>query len=191
LKVWLNYRLITFSHRFCILYQKDLKESKSNQILCQTIFLYLAEFCTGCCGDFEFEILSKDGSVRVGKITKQWSGLIREAFTDSDRFRTSFPLDLDVHIKAILLGACFLFVWSQKSLIISQFESYFYYSRTTFFSKILATNRAIAPKYSNYFLKYIRHSILRYYSWHVKKFDCISCIFIRYAILYPNQCRLF
>jgi hypothetical protein len=40
--------------------------------------------CTfGVCGDVEFQVLSNDGSVQVGKITKQWSGLIREAFTDS------------------------------------------------------------------------------------------------------------
>jgi len=62
------------------------------------------------CGDVEFQVLSKDGSVQVGKITKQWSGLIREAFTDSDHFGISFPLDLDVHMKAVLLGACFLIV---------------------------------------------------------------------------------
>lgn len=46
----------------------------------------------------------------MGLITKQWSGLAREAFTDSDYFGVSFPMDLDVKIKAVLLGACFLIV---------------------------------------------------------------------------------
>ncbi|KAG8228514.1 hypothetical protein J437_LFUL008970 [Ladona fulva] len=53
-------------------------------------------------------VMSKDGSTQVGKISKQWSGLVREAFTDSDYFGITFPLDLDVRMKAVMLGACFL-----------------------------------------------------------------------------------
>ena len=67
--------------------------------------------CTfAVCGDVQFDIMSVDGSVKVGKITKQWSGLAREYFTDADHFGLTFPLDLDVNIKAVLLGACFLIV---------------------------------------------------------------------------------
>ena len=33
-----------------------------------------------------FQILSPDRSTEVGKISKQWSGLLREAFTDADNF---------------------------------------------------------------------------------------------------------
>lgn len=50
-----------------------------------------------------------EGSV-VGKISKQWSGFVREAFTDADNFGIQFPLDLDVKMKAVMLGACFLIV---------------------------------------------------------------------------------
>lgn len=46
----------------------------------------------------------------VGKISKQWTGLVREAFTDTDNFGIQFPLDLDVKMKAVMLGACFLIV---------------------------------------------------------------------------------
>ena len=60
------------------------------------------------CGDVDFEILSPDGSTKVGKISKQWSGLLKEAFTDADTFGISFPLDLDVRMKAVCLAACFL-----------------------------------------------------------------------------------
>ena len=60
------------------------------------------------CGDVEFQVLSPDGSTEVGKISKQWSGLLREAFTDADNFGISFPMDLDVRMKAVLLGALFL-----------------------------------------------------------------------------------
>ncbi|KAL0851245.1 hypothetical protein ABMA28_007086 [Loxostege sticticalis] len=75
-------------------------------------------FCTySICGDVEFNVYSKDGETKVGKITKQWSGLAREAFTDSDYFGINFPMDLDVKIKAVLLGACFLidFMFFEKS----------------------------------------------------------------------------
>ena len=60
------------------------------------------------CGDVEFKVLSPDKSMEVGKISKQWSGLLREAFTDSDNFGISFPMDLDVRMKATLIGALFL-----------------------------------------------------------------------------------
>ncbi|KPL98949.1 phospholipid scramblase 2-like protein [Sarcoptes scabiei] len=61
-----------------------------------------------CGGDIEFNILSTDCSTYVGKITKQWSGLAREIFTDADRFGIEFPRDMDVNIKAVLLAATFL-----------------------------------------------------------------------------------
>ncbi|OBS73493.1 hypothetical protein A6R68_15969, partial [Neotoma lepida] len=51
---------------------------------------------------------SLDEQSLVGKISKQWSGLVREAFTDADNFGIQFPLDLDVKMKAVMLGACFL-----------------------------------------------------------------------------------
>ena len=60
------------------------------------------------CGDVEFKVVSPDGSAEVGKISKQWSGLLKEAFTDADIFGINFPIDLDVRMKAVLLGACML-----------------------------------------------------------------------------------
>lgn len=46
----------------------------------------------------------------IGKIAKQWSGLAREIFTDADFFGIEFPIDLEVQLKAVLLGACMLIV---------------------------------------------------------------------------------
>ncbi|XP_041949675.1 phospholipid scramblase 1 [Alosa sapidissima] len=60
-----------------------------------------------CCGDVDFVLKGKDDQA-IGKISKQWSGLVKEAFTDADNFGITFPLDLDVKVKAVLLGACFL-----------------------------------------------------------------------------------
>lgn len=56
------------------------------------------------------QVLSKDGEHEVGKIYKQWAGILREALTDADHFGITFPMDLDVRMKAVMLGACFLIV---------------------------------------------------------------------------------
>ncbi|KAJ7990675.1 hypothetical protein DPEC_G00302860 [Dallia pectoralis] len=61
-----------------------------------------------CYSDVNFEVNSPDESLAVGKISKQWSGMMQEVFTDADHFGISFPMDLDVKMKAVMLGACFL-----------------------------------------------------------------------------------
>jgi len=66
---------------------------------------------------FLIKVKSKDGGTKVGKIAKEWgdmTDLIRETFTDADNFGISFPQDLDVKIKAVLLGACILIVSFSK-----------------------------------------------------------------------------
>lgn len=55
------------------------------------------------------QVTGKDGNP-VGRISKQWTGLIKESLTDTDNFGINFPMDLDVRMKAVLLGACFLIV---------------------------------------------------------------------------------
>lgn len=62
-----------------------------------------------CGSDVDFKLLTVDGK-QVGKISKNWSGMARELFTDADFFGISFPMDLDVRMKAVMLGACFLIV---------------------------------------------------------------------------------
>ena len=51
--------------------------------------------------------IRKDG-VEYGKITKRWSGLMKEGITDADNFGVVFPQDWDVRWKALFLGAVFL-----------------------------------------------------------------------------------
>ncbi|XP_056419126.1 phospholipid scramblase 1-like [Hyla sarda] len=61
-----------------------------------------------CCSDINFMVKSADEMYEVGRISKQWSGLVNEMCTDADIFGVQFPLNLDVKIKAVMLGACFL-----------------------------------------------------------------------------------
>ncbi|XP_071315025.1 phospholipid scramblase 2-like [Trachinotus anak] len=65
-------------------------------------------FACNCCGDVNFELKGKDSDKAIGRISKQWSGLLKEVFTDTDNFGIQFPLDMDVKMKAVLMGACFL-----------------------------------------------------------------------------------
>jgi len=51
--------------------------------------------------------LNKNG-VECGMISKKWSGLGKEMFTDSDHFGVEFPPQASVDLKALFLGAVFL-----------------------------------------------------------------------------------
>ena len=78
------------------------------------------------------KVLSADGTHCVGKILKQWSGPVKEYFTDADNFGIQcemrdfvslyqlpyfvVPMDLDVKMKAVVLGACFLIVSIAKTV---------------------------------------------------------------------------
>ena len=50
----------------------------------------------------------RNNGVEYGKITKKWSGLLKESFTDADKFGVTFPAEWDVKLKALFLGAVFL-----------------------------------------------------------------------------------
>jgi len=53
-----------------------------------------------------FKILKNDAE--AGTISKKWSGLGKEIFTDADNFSVTFPPGSDKHHRAVLLGALFL-----------------------------------------------------------------------------------
>lgn len=44
----------------------------------------------------------------VGKVTKLWGGTFQETISDADQFGITFPRDLPVEAKAVILGACIL-----------------------------------------------------------------------------------
>ncbi|PIK54842.1 hypothetical protein BSL78_08271 [Apostichopus japonicus] len=54
------------------------------------------------------KLMTLDESQQIGKISKQWSGITKEWFTNADNFGIQFPMDLDVKVKGTLLGALFL-----------------------------------------------------------------------------------
>lgn len=64
---------------------------------------------------FFLQIVDLSGT-EIGKISKKWSGFVQEAFTDADVFGISFPVDLDVRMKAVLIGACILIVSKLKNV---------------------------------------------------------------------------
>ncbi len=50
----------------------------------------------------------KHEGVEHGKITKEWSGILKEGFTDADNFGVTYPVEWEDKTKAIFLGAVFL-----------------------------------------------------------------------------------
>ena len=57
---------------------------------------------------FDFQI-NRDGQ-QIGLIRKEYSGVAKEAMTDSDNFYVTFPREIDVGSKLTLIGAVLLMV---------------------------------------------------------------------------------
>jgi len=88
----------------CIKPKFSIEDADGNEVL-----VIIGPWCTySMCGDVEFKVMVPDESAEVGRISKQWSGLLKESFTDADNFGISFPMDLDVRVKATMIGAAFL-----------------------------------------------------------------------------------
>jgi len=88
----------------CIKPKFEVTDGDGNRAL-----VIVGPWCTySCAGDVEFKIMTPDETCEVGRISKKWSGLLKEAFTDTDNFGITFPMDLDVRAKATLIGAAFL-----------------------------------------------------------------------------------
>lgn len=74
----------------------------------QTVLKIVGPVCAvSCCNDINFEVMTTDGNV-VGMVQKKFGGVAQELFTDADNFGITFPMDLDVRVKAVLLAATFL-----------------------------------------------------------------------------------
>ena len=75
----------TQPHWLKLLARFDIMDADGNVAL-----IIEGPWCTfSCGGDVEFKVLTPDGETEVGKISKQWSGLLKEAFTDADNFGIS------------------------------------------------------------------------------------------------------
>ncbi|XP_033107263.1 phospholipid scramblase 1-like [Anneissia japonica] len=61
-----------------------------------------------CTEDVRFEIFTAETQQNVGTISKQWAGWFQEVCTKANNFSVEFPMDLDVKVKAALIGGVFL-----------------------------------------------------------------------------------
>ncbi|ELU06462.1 hypothetical protein CAPTEDRAFT_141345, partial [Capitella teleta] len=73
--------------------------------------------CSCPCFDVEFNVFNNAGD-QLGMISKQWSGLAKELFTNAQNMGVSFPLDMEPMTKALLMGATFLIVSLPQELVI-------------------------------------------------------------------------
>ncbi|XP_027731874.1 phospholipid scramblase 4 [Vombatus ursinus] len=60
-----------------------------------------------CCSDTIFQIKSMDG-INIGSICRQWIGAAQMSLGDIDNYEITFPLDLNVTMKAMVFAATFL-----------------------------------------------------------------------------------
>ncbi|UJR22051.1 hypothetical protein I4U23_025119 [Adineta vaga] len=65
-----------------------------------------------CCCENKFTLYGNDASTEIGAIHKKYRGFLAEAMTTADTFSIRIPLDLDVKMKAVALGALFLIDFS-------------------------------------------------------------------------------
>ncbi|KAF4519480.1 hypothetical protein B566_EDAN010089 [Ephemera danica] len=84
-----------------------IEDAEGNTVLRMTRPMCRCASCRCCC-DIAFPVYKEGEDEKVGQIKKQWSGAAKEALTDADNFSVSFPMDLEVRMKAVMLGACFL-----------------------------------------------------------------------------------
>ena len=71
------------SLRFDFIYPKFTIRNAEDQV----VLGIKGPFCTVSCGqDVNFQVFSANWETEVGKISKQWSGFVKEYFTDADNF---------------------------------------------------------------------------------------------------------
>nr|XP_012617862.1 phospholipid scramblase 2-like [Microcebus murinus] len=63
-------------------------------------------FC--CLTNLNFNLLPMDEQMVIGKISKPYPGFVRRLLRNGNTFGIQFPFDLDVKMKALILGASFL-----------------------------------------------------------------------------------
>ncbi|KAK7004623.1 phospholipid scramblase 2 [Biomphalaria glabrata] len=80
---------------------------KSDDMPAYTIKAPLCRWDSCCCEDV-FQIYEYQGNVPIGKISKSFSGLAKEVFTDADLLGVQFPKEMHVRDKALLFAAVFL-----------------------------------------------------------------------------------
>lgn len=73
---------------------------------------------------FDYRQIVDMNGTEIGKISKKWSGMAREYFTDADFFGINFPIELDVKLKATLVGACMLIVRNFQAIKTNETDNY-------------------------------------------------------------------
>ncbi|XP_062577015.1 phospholipid scramblase 1-like [Saccostrea cucullata] len=77
----------------------------------EVLYRMTGEDCTcigPCCPrDLEYPITDMDGN-NIANVYKRWAGTYQESFSDADNFGLTFPKDMIITHKILLLGAIFL-----------------------------------------------------------------------------------
>jgi len=62
-----------------------------------------------CCkDDIDFPVIELSSGSQNGTISKVWGGFLKEMYTKADNYRVTFPVDLDVKKKAVMISAALI-----------------------------------------------------------------------------------
>ena len=86
----------SIQRRFSLLYKL--------YVLCDRRVKVIARIRTPIWKFWVFPVLNSNDA-EIGKVSKNWSGFLKEYFTDADRFSVEFPSSWKSDEKAILLAA--------------------------------------------------------------------------------------
>ncbi|KAL7062297.1 hypothetical protein AAHC03_01321 [Spirometra sp. Aus1] len=86
---------------YCV---QDVSDTTLLQILGPSLCCNVS--CVG--NDLSYQVLTADGNHTIGIISKKWTGFLQEYLTDADTYAVTFPVDLQVTAKALLMAAAFL-----------------------------------------------------------------------------------
>lgn len=62
----------------------------------------------GCTDDVKFPIKNAKTGEEVGSINKQWAGVFRDCCTDADTFSVTFPMNMQIKHKALMIATIFI-----------------------------------------------------------------------------------
>lgn len=92
----------------CIFNTASFSIQDANQVEIFSLEGVANSFLTcSCCKNLEYQLCDLNGT-QCGSIIKQYTTCLKESCTNANNFDTTFPIDLDVKLKAVVACATFL-----------------------------------------------------------------------------------
>ncbi|VDP75163.1 unnamed protein product [Echinostoma caproni] len=94
------------------------------------------------------KVFSADGVFEIGRITRKSSHVVQELITNADTFVATFPIDLEVRLKAVLLCSVFFLSFALR---FHSFMTPSFQPRSK--SNVILVNAGLASRTSTLFIR--------------------------------------